>query len=56
MKKEHEILGLRVEKTVSSVVKDGKGGKFLERILSINCLNDADNSEHNHSRFFLREF
>lgn len=53
---EHEKIGMRVTRAAYCAIKEGKGGKFFERTLSLNMLNDADIGELNHSREFFREF
>lgn len=53
---EHEKIGLRVGRTAYTAIKEGKGSKFFERLLSLNELNNVDIGELNHSREFFREF
>lgn len=55
-KKEHEKVGLRVARSAYSAIKEGKGGKYFERLLSLNVLNGADVGELNHSTEFFREY
>lgn len=53
---EHEKIGLRVGRIAYTAIKEGKGSKFFERLLSLNELNNVDIGELNHSREFFREF
>lgn len=47
---------MRVARAAKTVIKEGKGEKYFERLSSLNILNDADIGKLNHSKEFCRQF